>query len=48
MENDYLNESHKIYIDEILKNNGFEVDYTESGGWGHFVNNFFEVWKKNI
>jgi len=46
MENDYLNASHKIYVDNILKNNGFVVDYTESGGWGHFVNNFFEVWKK--
>jgi len=46
MENDYLNESHKIYIDNVLREKGFVLDYVEGGGWGHFVNNFFEVWKK--
>jgi FkbM family methyltransferase len=46
MENDYLNESHKKYIDNVLREKGFIVDYIEGGGWGHFANNFFEVWKK--
>ena len=47
MENDYHIFEHKIYIDNVLKNNNFYVDYSEVGGWGHFTNNFFEVWKKN-
>jgi FkbM family methyltransferase len=46
MENDYHDISHKIYIDDIFKNNNFYVDYTQSGGWGPCSNNFFEVWKK--
>jgi len=46
MENDYWDISKKNYIDNILKNNNFYVDYTESGGWGPCFNNFFEVWKK--
>ena len=46
MENDYLNESHKKFIDNVLIEKGFRLDYIEGGGWGHFANNFFEVWKK--
>ena len=46
VENDYTDLSHKIYIDEQLKNNNFYVDYTEAGGWGPCYNNFYEVWKK--
>ena len=46
MENDYHDVSQKNYIDKILSNNNFSVDYTESGGWGPCYNNFFEVWKK--
>ena len=46
MENDYFDISKKIYIDEILMKNNFNVDYTEGGGWGPCYNNFFEVWKK--
>jgi len=46
MENDYWDISKKIYIDEILMKNNFNVDYVESGGWGPCYNNFFEVWKK--
>jgi FkbM family methyltransferase len=46
MENDYHDISHKEYIDLILKNNGFYVDYTQKGGWGPCQNNFFETWKK--
>ena len=48
MENDYKDISHKIYIDKILIQNGFYIDYTESGGWGPCYNNFFEVWKKTV
>lgn len=47
MENDYHNISHKNYIDTVLKENKFYVDYREAGGWGCCYNNFFEVWKKS-
>lgn len=47
MENDYNDITHKQYIDNILKNNNFYVDYTQGGGWGPCENNFFEVWRKN-
>ena len=46
MENDYLNATHKFYVDSILKKNNFKIAYVEGGGWGDFANNFFEVWKK--
>ena len=46
MENDYNDIVHKKYIDNILKQNNFNVDYSESGGWGPCYNNFFEVWIK--
>ena len=46
MENDYLDITKKQYVDNILIQNGFKVDYSESGGWGPCYNNFFEVWKK--
>jgi FkbM family methyltransferase len=46
MENDYWDISHKNYIDNILKQNNFYVEYSESGGWGPCYNNFYEVWKK--
>ena len=46
MENDYRDITHKEYIDNVLKNNNFYVEYEESGGWGPCYNNFFEVWKK--
>ena len=45
MENDYHDISHKQYIDKILSDNGFYVDYSQSGGWGPCYKNFFEVWK---
>jgi FkbM family methyltransferase len=47
MENDYINIDHKIYIDNILKEKNFFVDYVESGGWGPCKNNFYEVWKRS-
>jgi FkbM family methyltransferase len=46
MENDYWDISHKNYIDNILTQHNFYVDYSEGGGWGPCVNNFFEVWKR--
>ena len=46
MENDYHDISKKNYVDEILKQNNFRVDYAEAGGWGPCYNNFFEVWKR--
>jgi hypothetical protein len=47
MENDYLDISHKLYIDNTLKENNFYVAYTQPGGWGPCFNNFYEVWKKD-
>jgi FkbM family methyltransferase len=47
MENDYWDISKKQYIDKILNENNFYVDYVESGGWGPCYDNFFEVWKKD-
>jgi FkbM family methyltransferase len=46
MENDYLDISKKVYIDQTLKEKGFYVDYAEAGGWGPCASNFFEVWKR--
>lgn len=46
MENDYHDITKKNYVDEILKQNNFRVDYVEAGGWGPCYNNFFEVWKR--
>ena len=46
MENDYSDVNKKQYIDSILIQNNFYVDYVESGGWGPCYNNFFEVWKR--
>ena len=46
MENDYTNINHKIYIDQVLKENKFYRDYVEGNGWGPCRDYFFEVWKK--
>jgi FkbM family methyltransferase len=46
MENDYNDKSHKVYINKILRNYNFNIDYSEGGGWGPCQNFFFEVWKK--
>jgi FkbM family methyltransferase len=44
MENDYNILERKIYLNNVLRSNGFRVDYSESGGWGPCQGNFFEVW----
>lgn len=51
IENDYADISHKNYVDDILKDNHFQLLYVEPGGfWVEkfkgLWNNFFEVWKK--
>jgi FkbM family methyltransferase len=46
MENDYHDINHKNYIDRILTQNNFRVDYSECGGWGPCFSNFFEVWRR--
>ena len=46
MENDYHDITCKNYVDAILKQNNFYVDYVEAGGGGCCYNNFFEVWKR--
>jgi hypothetical protein len=47
MENDYWDIEKKEYVDSILKQNNFIVDYSEEGGWGPCQPRFFEVWIKN-
>jgi hypothetical protein len=47
MENDYHDINHKRYIDNILRENNFIVEYSQQGGWGPCFHNFFEVWKKH-
>jgi FkbM family methyltransferase len=46
MENDYWDYNHKKYIDSILKNNGFYLDFYKQGGWGPCYNHFYETWKR--
>jgi FkbM family methyltransferase len=46
MENDYLNINHKNYVDKVLEENKFTLDYFQAGGWGPCINNFYEVWKR--
>lgn len=46
MENDYNDINKKNYIDKMLIENNFKLDYKEAGGWGPCQENFFEVWKK--
>jgi FkbM family methyltransferase len=46
MENDYCDLSKKNYIDNILKQNNFHVEYSQEGGWGPCANYFFQVWKR--
>lgn len=46
MENDYHDFNHKLVLNAILREKGFEVDYTEAGGWGPCASHFFEVWKR--
>ena len=47
MENDYNDISHKEYVDKILHEHNFYLDYVEGGGWGPCKDNFYEVWKRN-
>jgi FkbM family methyltransferase len=46
MKNDYPDIHQKQYIDEIITENSFYVDYVENEGWGPCSNHFYEVWKK--
>lgn len=48
MENDYHDITHKNYIDNILTQHNFYVDFVQAGGWGPCYNNFFEVWKRRV
>ena len=46
MENDYHDLAHKLYINEVLRNNKFEVVHSQAGGWGVCQPFFFEVWQR--
>jgi len=47
MENDYHDYNHKLFIDDVLRKNNFNVVYQEEGGWDPCYNVFFEVWKRD-
>jgi FkbM family methyltransferase len=48
MENDYWDISKKEFVNKVLQENNFYIDYVETGGWGPCYKNFFEVWKKDV
>ena len=47
MENDYRDITHKQFIDKVMTEKGFCVDYREAGGWQPCYDCFFEVWVRN-
>lgn len=47
IENDFIDEEHKKFIDNILINNNFYILYSEPGGWGYCEPMFYQVWKRN-
>jgi len=47
MENDYKDMAHKEYIDRVMTEKGFCLDYREAGGWQPCYDCFFEVWIRN-
>jgi FkbM family methyltransferase len=47
MENDYYDINHKNYIDNVLRENNFYVEYSKQGGWGPCSSNFYEAWRKH-
>lgn len=52
MENDYYNEDHKKYVDDVLHAHNFNVVYAEplvghEGSFPHTRDEFFQVWKRN-
>lgn len=48
MENDYRDYNHKLFIDNVLRKNNFNVVYQQQGGWEPCYNVFFEVWKRDV
>jgi hypothetical protein len=46
MENDYKIIDHKLYVDNVLKQNNFKRCYVKCGGWEPCETYFFEVCKK--
>ena len=46
VENDYHDYKEKQYVDFILRKHGFEVIYSEAGGWGCCSENFYEAWRR--
>lgn len=48
MENDYLDMSHKTYINDVLKKNQFNRIFSEGGGWGPCATYFYEVWTRTV
>ena len=47
IENDFTDNGQKQYVDNVLRQNNFYIDYYEAGGWGESAHCFWQVWKKN-
>lgn len=45
IENDFNDPNHKHYVDKILQEHNLKPVVKMEGGWGHFKQNFYEVWK---
>jgi FkbM family methyltransferase len=46
IENDFVDFSHKVKVDEIFRANGFVLAYNEPGGWGFCFASFYQAWIK--
>ena len=46
IENDFTDITHKEFVDNNFRDHGFQVIYSQAGGWGPCANCFYEVWQK--
>ena len=46
LENDFHIKEQGDWVHDFLRQRGFVVAYSQSGGWGHFQSCFFQVWHK--
>lgn len=46
IENDFEDGGHVGFVHDQFRRNGFQVVYTQAGGWGPCYHYFYQVWKK--
>lgn len=46
IENDFIDITHKVFVDNVFKSYNFKTVYRKSGGFQPCYNCFYEVWKK--